>query len=688
MSVKRLMTAVAAAAAALAAVGEPGGGYADSAFPAATREAAAARIREGLDRVRARVQWLDGRLDAAFGSLPPDAAERVRSEKRRFLLRRARGWAAHWLARGDATGLGFAEQSLADAREIVRMLEDELDEWAVAPREANAPTVLNVRDYGAKGDGVADDAPAFVKACAAVRALGGRPSVLRVPAGVYRLASVQTTRQEVFRTPRGLSADTRLWLRRAYGLFEGLENCLVEGDGPTNTLLRAGFHGQQVALVACRNTRFRGFELSMARIPFLEGEIEGFDAATRTCTVRLDAGTLRPDDPTWTPTELERHHGGGCHGVEYGKDGRLMLDAALLPWDRKAFEDLGDGRWRIPFEDRPEFASYVRSVRPGGKLVLPNRTNAYGAFAMWYCTGCTAEDVWVRTSRSSAFWSLRSVRVSLVRCRDFPLPGRSLSSNADACFVDPGAFVWQCRFENMCDDGLNVRSHASWTDPGDGPGEVRQWTTLRTGGEDVMAYFDPRTALYLGNRTPLLETYGWTKGRGWATGVRLEGPADALRPGESLAYEPRVLGVGTYVGSCAFRNGRLAGCVIQSPCSLVEDVTFEGIQSEGVRLGALGDWVEGPPPYNVLVKGCRLDGCRVGISAWLRMQDRAKTTWFDPHGAPMRGLDVVGNDVRGALRAAYEFSNAGDVRFVGNRIDGRPAGEADVKTKNVDGIRF
>ena len=674
--------------AAAMAVGEFGGGYADSAFPPATRKAEAGRLREGLDGLHARVRWLDGRLDAAFGALPTDVTERVRAEKRRLLLARALDWSARGLARGDATGLGFAEQSLADAREICRMLEEELAEWAVAPRAANAPVVLDVRDYGAKGDGVTDDAPAFVRACAAVRALGGRPSVLRVTAGTYRLSSVQTTRRDVLRTPRGLS-DPNPWIRRAYGLFEGLENCRIEGDGPTNTILRAGFHGQQVALAACRNTHFRGFGLTMERIPFLEGEIESFDAATRTCVIRLDEGTLRPDDPTWTPTETERRYGARCIGVEYGKDGRLMRNAALLPWDRKAFEDLGDGRWKITIEDRPEFASYVRNVKPGGKLVLPNRTNAYGAFAMWYCTGCTVEDAWVRASRSSAFCSVRSARASFVRCRDVPLPGRSLSSNADGCFVDPGAFVWQCRFENMCDDGLNVKSYGSWAAAGDGPGEIRQTIPLTAGGEDVLAFFDPRTARYLGNRTPLYgESVVWTGSNGWRRAMRFMRPLDGLRVGESIVHGPRLLGVGTYIGSCAFRNGRLAGCVVQSPCTLVEDVSFEDIQGEGVRLGALGDYLEGPPPYNVLVRGCRMDDCRVGISAWLRMRDRATGAWQDPQGAPMRGLEFVGNDVRRAQRAAYEFSNAGDIRFAGNGLDGRPAGESDVKTKKVEDVQF
>ena len=661
--------------------------YIESAFPVATRAAEAARLRDALVRERNRAQGVNRRLDAAFGALPTGALERVRAEKRRFLRERAFAFAETALTRGDATGLGFAEQSVADAATINGMLEEELADWAVAPRPANDPIALNVRDYGAAGDGVVDDAPAFARACAAVRALGGHPSILRVPAGTYRFASVQHARQRYVCTPRGLYDDNP-WTLKAFGLFDNLANCLIEGDGPTNTFLRAGFHGQQVALVNCRNTRFRGFELSMERVPFLEGEIESWDADAQACVVRLDAGTLRPDEPSWTPTDDERTFGYESFGAEYGKDGLLMRDAAVLRWDRKTFVDLGDGRWRIPF-DGCVYPSHVRNVKPGGKLVLPNRTNAYGAFVMKFCTGCTAEDVWVRTSRSSAFWSLRSDRATFFRCRAFPLPGRSLSSNADGCFVDPGAFVWQCRFENVCDDGLNAKSYASWTLPGHAPVEVARADLGANRGGEVATFFDPCTAQYLANRTFAHDDAPvWTASNGWRRVSRFTRAVDGLCLGDSWIFETRQRGIGTYVGACAFRNVRLAGCVIQTPCTLVEDVTFENVQDTGVRLGSLGDFREGPPPYNALVRNCRIDGCRTGVAAWLRMCDRAKTKWFDVACAPIRGLDLVGVSVVHATRAAYDFSNAGDVRLVDCTVNGRAVDVADVKTARVENLKI
>jgi hypothetical protein len=56
------------------------------------------------------------------------------------------------------------------------------------------PSWRNVkRDYGAKGDGVADDSDAINRALAELRKAGREFSVLYFPAGVYRVAKMVTT---------------------------------------------------------------------------------------------------------------------------------------------------------------------------------------------------------------------------------------------------------------------------------------------------------------------------------------------------------------------------------------------------------------------------------------------------------------------------------------------------------------
>src|SRR5689334_4349494 len=56
---------------------------------------------------------------------------------------------------------------------------------ATPPDAAPVHGIFDVRAYGAKGDGAADDTPAFTKAIAAADAAGG--GIVHVPAGEYRI---------------------------------------------------------------------------------------------------------------------------------------------------------------------------------------------------------------------------------------------------------------------------------------------------------------------------------------------------------------------------------------------------------------------------------------------------------------------------------------------------------------------
>ncbi|MGW2713244.1 glycosyl hydrolase family 28-related protein, partial [Streptomyces sp. NPDC001356] len=65
-----------------------------------------------------------------------------------------------------------------------------------APRTAaRAATEYDVRDYGAKGDGSANDSPAIDKAITAANAAGG--GTVRFPAGTYKSKNTLHMRSHV-----------------------------------------------------------------------------------------------------------------------------------------------------------------------------------------------------------------------------------------------------------------------------------------------------------------------------------------------------------------------------------------------------------------------------------------------------------------------------------------------------------
>jgi len=102
-----------------------------------------------------------------------------------------------------------------------RMLATSLLALALALPLAAQPTVVNVLDYGAKGDGVSDDTAAFTEAMAAVAERGG---VVQVPVGNYLIKThlavpAMVTLEGVWRIPT------------AWTQHHGSTLLAVEGEG-------------------------------------------------------------------------------------------------------------------------------------------------------------------------------------------------------------------------------------------------------------------------------------------------------------------------------------------------------------------------------------------------------------------------------------------------------------------------
>lgn len=584
------------------------------------------------------------------------SADGTVADFRRILLRRARAFAADYRARGDAESRFFAEQSEADAATIEEMLRETDALREQSPVEARDPVRLDVRDFGARGDGLADDTAAFAKACDAVRALGGRPSVLKIPAGTYRFATSRKVRS--FQSWNGVDCRDP-WVLRGYCVFDSITNCLVAGDGPTNTFFRAGMHDRPFMLLNCSNCRVRGFEISLERLPYIEGRLEEYDAKARTGVVRLASGSLAPDDDSWTPRGFEKSRGFECFGALFDAKGLFNRDAAFLNWGPgHVGEKLEDGRWRLGFNDKT-YSRCLDAAKAGQAIVIPNRSNAHGAVHVVYCFHCTVEDVWVRTSRSSAFGEIRSRGTVFRRCRDFPPEGHVLASNADGCFPCPGTMVIDCSFDSMCDDGLNVRTYAEPVERTDRDDTVLRRETGRIRAGEVAVFADSFTAAYIGSGRVAEDSEPfYIKDRGWFRRTRFSEPLPEKAVNGVFMYFPRQLGIGTVVSGCKFRNGRLAGLVIQSPCVLIENCTVEHIRDSGIRMGALGDYKEGPPPYNVLIRNCRISDCRTGITSWIRMFDPAKAVWSKELASPMRGIEIEGCKFGDGVRTTVSLKNA------------------------------
>lgn len=617
-------------------------------------------LRQGLPQTLEALKLALDREEEAFKSglgPAPGTLQAERVSKRLEMARRLVKCIGDDLARGDVSSLCFAEVETEDLKAFVSYFAAEREAWKTFPENPSVrPVELRLEDFGAKGDGVADDAPAFRKALAAVRRLNGTPSILRIPAGTFLLASPDPL------TPDDIAVHL---------VFPALTNCVVTGVSPEKTLIRFGMYDARGMWASGGyNSVFRNFEMRWLETPFFEGEILGYSREGGWIDVSHDSGTLSPTDAKWQV----RKHQLGLH--TFRKDGSF-IKTTLLFWGREA-EARGDGTYRLRFDTTRDSWKTGMAPEVGAKAVLPDRFSGFPAFALVRANLCTVDSVWIRNGREAFMVASRCYQCSAFRCRIFPIEGRSMSTNADGFFNSRGSWISECRFENMGDDGCNSLTRGGDVVKVDGNVMLYKDFGARPRAGELWQIVDSTTGEYLANLHVVSEGVGEWNGGKWRRAVFAEDVPEGVRTYEStgrsditaeerrqialgwlklssppdIVFAPCGQGVGYVARNNVFRNNRNNAMVVQCPNSLLEGNFAEGMQN-GIVLCSLLQWNEGPAPYNVVLRNNVLKDNYNGIKTEFTMKNREKA-----RTRPFRHVLLEGNKISGCVRSSVDLSAA------------------------------
>ena len=604
-----------------------------------------------------------------------DTVQAVRSAARLEMAERLCGTIRKALAAGGTDGLCRAEVMVAELATFDRYFAEEFAAWMTYPLAPGVVALkLNVRDFGAKGDGVTDDVPAFAAAFAAVRAKGGAPSILEIPEGTYLLL--------------GKGADFMPHL-----VAVNLSNCVVRGAAPEKTRIVYGrYDGDGIDFKGGFNSTLCDVQVCWKDTPFVQGTVEAVDVKDGSLVLRHQAGTLPPDDPRFG----RAGHPNSC--VQFDVEKRPIRVPVL--WYDYRCENLGGGRYRMHFA--PEYGSTkAMPVKPGATFVFPDRNNRIGALRARGSRFFTFENVWVLNSRAGAFVPGLSPWVTLHRCRIFPrAKDLALSTNADGFYCPNGAAILDCDFTNMNDDGCNSHGRGqlllSATPANDGVVHTPFWLSLKPG--DLLQAIRSMDGRYLGNLR--LKSYGtrWTGTRTLQTTTfeeplppdlstyasleipeytPLERRAIALGTKKAAKYPdqlhaPLALGTGFVCRGNRFANLRGVAIQIQCPSSLIESNTVDSVY-RGIELSGLLHYQEGPPPYNVVIRGNAIRHANVGIkSAFMTANLPPAVT------APITDILLADNRLED-VAAPFPLANMSDVVLAGNTLDGRAVTTNDLR---------
>ena len=675
--------------------------YDEGALTDERRNRLESEIPDRLKKLKSALEGIGSRLDVAFeGKTGSFQYERIL--KRREMASKLCRYIAHQHAKGTVSGLCQAETGIANLEAFVRLFEDEKKAWETYPEAPGvAAEEFNVRDFGATGDGVTDDEPAFQRAFARIRQLDGKPCVLRIPSGSYLLNA----------KPNPANGKPAIW-------FSKVSNCIVSGDDPARVKLVFGsYDGNGINFRDWENSTLRNVQVFWRETPFVQGEIESVDQGSGSLVLRHQKGTLLPDDP-----RLARiGHPNSC--MQFDRTGVPIRSEVL--WYDYHCQRLGEGRYRLFFGALRD-ASRAAAVRPGTILVVPDRNNSIEALQASNSRFFTFDRVWVRNSRCGAFCPGMSYQPTVVRCRIFPKePQLCLSTNADGNYTSPGTAIMHCDFVNMNDDGSNAHgmgqiftaydaqtgkyqhgSNWGWERPGDFvqilsslDGRYLMNTRVESVEYDALTR-ERQCTVFADALPPTVKSYTslGIKPYDYLTRrkIMLGDMKTALYPDQF--YVPFAQGVGYVCWDNHFANIRGVAIQVQSPCALVESNRIENVY-RGIELSGLLHYQEGPPPYNVTLRGNVIRDVNLGVkSCFMTLNHPPAVT------TPMSMILIEDNVIAGVREHGLVLQNAEDVlirnnkmtdetrpelricrnvRFSSNTFGGRPLNSSDLTTDCV-----
>jgi len=267
---------------------------------------------------------------------------------------------------------------------------------------------LNVRDFGAKGDGATDDFAAFNAAIDAAIAKGPG-TTLSVPAGRYLMAKATSLNGQgtTTKAAAGIDAATQGgYPIKTHALVRSANGLTITGE-PGAIVVARDATAAAIWLDRCVDTTVRQLAFDYDPLPFTQGTITAVNAAAQTFDWKLDTGYQAPNEG-FLGTVWASGAGDGF-GLAYTPSGGLKFtvgrgDAALF---LSAVTPVSAGVFR------GKCRHTLGDLSTGDRFVLPARPPGSGScFTLKLSRGCRIDAVTCTAHR----WS-RSARRTPTRSR-------------------------------------------------------------------------------------------------------------------------------------------------------------------------------------------------------------------------------------------------------------------------------
>lgn len=574
-------------------------------------------------------------------------------------------------------GAGELVQLLAYFREAGRRMESR--------KTAQPEKIINVKEFGAKGDGLRDDAPAFARAVAEARKSGGRVKLF-VPAGTYLFGSYEAKRTFPadaggWRIPRpDFSAEHSGPDHLHVPQIVGMKEFTIEGEAGT-VLLGANPRVGFFLFRRCSYLTVRNLVFDYRQLPFTQGVITEVDHSNGIVRMKPDDGFPAPD----LDYILEAN---SLYGITYNADGtRRIKDSSFKRFS--GVRDSGNGFYDLRIANRA-----TRGLVPGYRFAINARYNSGNAHILrgFFCDNTLFEGVTVHAAPANVYGGLYLDNHAVVNCRIMPPPGskRLLACNADPCMVGGakiGAYLANNIFEYAGDDVANqyVEGQQVKSVSGDGLSVTVPFGTFGPG--HIVSLIDPNDGMIKGEA--VVEAYEAAPGGGMKLTLRTPFSSgvlsmDSLKQKAMSAAEAHTFtslqsnirtglfpfvvmdrhytGSGTVISNNVFRNS-YRGVLTKVSNMMLDGNTIEGMDREGESIMVYANhWREPNPAHTVVIRNNIFRDNGGGIGCYYQIY----STKTAPGLTPLRDILVENNVFENTLGSG--FDNCRDVRIIGNRF--------------------
>lgn len=662
-----------------------------------TDEALAEADVEGLDR---EIALAFGKCDKALASAAKTSSklsghERIALERRIEIAKRLKRYIAARACAPERDELILAWQGAKDLEVLLEYFQREAAR-VEAREKMPAPVEVDVRDFGAKGDGQHDDGPAIRAALEAARANNGAPTVVVLPAGRYLVGADPRSPFRDFSLHDWQTGDNRgdapywKWSSTSLHLFlHNLDNVTVRGAGSDTVVAFADSTMAGFGLYGCSGCAIENLVVDYPDNPSTQGVIEKVEQDPFALVFRRQEGYPDPDSPRFMDAKSR-------YFSPVGADGRYLPGGVGR---MGAVERLSNDCFR--FTPLPQHVDdpVWRAMKSGDSICIVARyaeNSAHPVKAQWSAF-CSVRNIRFLDSPGQVVWFSGCYALAIVGCR---ATGRDdsddcVAGNADAILGSGliGPYVSDCAFSGLEDDGINIGSNT---------GEIsmmppdRRLTQCRTNGSQPAAggfVSDGNDSLI-----KMFFRYGENDVATRPLPANVVTAADVRRAeGEDMAWFDKVTAkgrglrrsdkniripntAGAVLRNTEFSNLRGRGIQVHCGNMLIENVKVHDVTGVGISIHALPSWSMCFDIYNVLVRNCSFErlggGCAVSTCPG----------WIDPE-KPMShrmhfAIELDGCTIDpGGGKPGVRVSNADDVTIKACRF-GPGCSLPPVETKN------